>query len=158
METMEQKDREYGIPEQKKFLLDTRAHVISAVKFFNWAEPRYRKELARRIVKKIKEYGITLTPSDTNDFYKYYMPESINHSGIHGMKWYRRRWQYKDGTFTPEGRIHYADSIRKHEEFLARKNGFKAFEDMRDAYSDVSVKDIPKQKESFIEKILKDLF
>lgn len=86
------------------------------------------------------------------------MNTSINHSGIHGMKWHKRRWQYKDGTFTPEGRIHYADSIRKHEEFLARKNGFKAFEDMRDAYSDVNVKDIPKQKESFIEKILKDLF
>lgn len=158
MGMMEQKDREYGIPEQKKFPLDTRAHVISAVKFFNWAEPRYRKELARRIAKKIKEYGITLTPSNANDFYKYYMPESISHSGIHGMKWYKRRWQYKDGTFTPEGRIHYADSIRKHEEFLARKNGFKAFEDMRDAYSDVSVKDIPKQKKSFIEEILKDLF
>ena len=29
---------------------------------------------------------------------------------------------------------------------------------MRDEYSDVSVKDIPEQKESFIEKILKDLF
>ena len=79
------------------------------------------------------------------------MKTFVKHSGIHGMKWYKRRWQYKDGTFTPEGRIHYADSIRKHEEFLA-------FEDLRDEYGDVSVKDIPEQKESFIEKILKDLF
>lgn len=109
MEMMEQKDREYGIPEQKKFPLDTRAHVISAVKFFNWAKPRYRRELARRIVKKIKEYGITLTPSDDNDFYKYYMPDDemmhcamigskflkdflssediLSHHGIVGQKW-----------------------------------------------------------------------
>lgn len=112
METMEQKDREYGIPEQKKFPLDTRAHVISAVKFFNWAKPRYRKELARRIVKKIKEYGIILTPSDTNDFYKYYMSDDemahcammgskflkdflssddiLSHHGIVGQKWGHR--------------------------------------------------------------------
>ena len=55
------------------------------------------------------------------------MKTMVEHSGIHGMKWHKRRWQYQDGTFTPEGRIHYADSIRKHEEFLARKNGFKAF-------------------------------
>ena len=85
------------------------------------------------------------------------MKTFVKHSGIHGMKWHKRRWQYKDGTFTPEGRIHYADSIRKHEEFLARKNGFKAFEDMRDEYGDVSVNDIPKRKLSFIEKVLRAL-
>ena len=85
------------------------------------------------------------------------MKISLEHSGIHGMKWHKRRWQYQDGTFTPEGRIHYADSIRKHEEFLARKNGFKAFEDLRDEYGDVSVNDIPKRKLSFIEKILRAL-
>lgn len=65
----------YGIPEQKKFPLDTRAHVVSAVKFFNWAEPQYRKELATRLIAKIKEYNIKLSPTLTNKFYNYYSPE-----------------------------------------------------------------------------------
>lgn len=75
-------DKEFGIPEQKKFPLDTRAHVISAIKFFNYADPQYRKALAQRIIRKIHEYGITgLTPSDQNAFYNYYHPKTITHSG-----------------------------------------------------------------------------
>lgn len=31
----------------------------------------------------------------------------LYHWGIGGMKWGRRRWQYEDGSLTPEGRIHY---------------------------------------------------
>lgn len=31
----------------------------------------------------------------------------IYHSGIKGQKWGIRRWQYKDGTLTPEGYPHY---------------------------------------------------
>jgi hypothetical protein len=66
----------YGIPEQKKFPLDTRAHVISAIRFFNYAGPAYEKELASAIKRKIKEYGITdLRPSKVNRFYKYYTPK-----------------------------------------------------------------------------------
>lgn len=29
------------------------------------------------------------------------------HYGIKGQKWGERRWQYEDGSLTPEGRIHY---------------------------------------------------
>ena len=132
METMEQKDREYGIPEQKKFPLDSREHVISAVKFFNWAKPRYRKELAKRIAKKVKEYNIQLTPSKNNEFYKYYMPDDVmihcaiignkfleeylssddilSHHGIPGQKWGVRRYQNYDGSLTPAGRERYGES------------------------------------------------
>lgn len=32
---------------------------------------------------------------------------SLSHYGIAGQKWGRRRWQYKDGSLTPEGYPHY---------------------------------------------------
>lgn len=67
-------DPQFGIPEQKKFPLDTRDHVISAIRFFNYADHQYRKELAERIIRKIHQYGIEVTPTEQNDFYKYYQP------------------------------------------------------------------------------------
>lgn len=102
------KDKEYGVPEQKKFPLDTRAHVVSAVKFFNYVDPQYEKELARKLIKKIKEYNIKLTPSDQNRFYKYYTPDDyISHHGIIGMKWGVRRYQNVDGSYTSAGKSRY---------------------------------------------------
>lgn len=87
----------YGVPEQKKFPLDSRAHVKSAIRFFNYVEPKYEKELARRLATKIREYGIEVTPSEDNRFYKYYKPKHertmdensnhLAHYGVLGMKW-----------------------------------------------------------------------
>lgn len=97
-------DKEFGIPEQKKFPLDTRAHVISAIKFFNYADPKYRKALAQRIISKIHQYNITgLTPSDQNAFYQYYHPAELRHSDYvaidtsvyiarHGIKGQKREY------------------------------------------------------------------
>ena len=83
------KDKEFGIPEQKRFPLDTKDHVMSAIRFFNYADPAYEKELANAIIRKIHEYNITgLTPSSQNRFYKYYNPKDyVEHHGIIGMKW-----------------------------------------------------------------------
>ena len=34
-------------------------------------------------------------------------PDELLHHQVKGGKWGVRRWQYPDGSLTPEGRIHY---------------------------------------------------
>lgn len=43
------------------------------------------------------------------------MVAHVKHSGIIGQKWGIRRWQYSDGSLTPEGRIHYGVGAPKKE-------------------------------------------
>lgn len=33
--------------------------------------------------------------------------KELKHFGVKGQKWFLRRWQNKDGSLTPEGRVHY---------------------------------------------------
>ena len=67
-------DSEFGIPELRKYPLDTEAHVLSAIKFFNYVEPKYEKELAKNIIRKIHEYKIEdkVNPGEKNRFSKYW--------------------------------------------------------------------------------------
>lgn len=44
---------------------------------------------------------------------RYIRSDELYHSGVKGMKWYRRLYQYKDGSYTPLGRIHYGIGINK---------------------------------------------
>lgn len=68
-------DKKYGVPEQKKFPLPDADHVKSAIRFFNYVEPKYEKELAAAILKRMKEYGVVLgediAVGDDNRFKKY---------------------------------------------------------------------------------------
>lgn len=48
----------FGVPEQRKFPLDSEEHVRSAIKFFNYVDPKYEKELANNIKKAMKKYNI----------------------------------------------------------------------------------------------------
>lgn len=47
----------------------------------------------------------------------------VQHSGILGMRWGRRRYQNKDGSLTQEGRVHYGVGKAR------KKNGGKAKKD-----------------------------
>lgn len=45
------------------------------------------------------------------------------HHGVKGQKWGVRRYQYEDGTLTPEGKIHYGRKVEKHLDIAdARRN------------------------------------
>lgn len=68
-------DSAFGIPEERKYELDTKKHVLSAIKLFNWVEDKYEKELAQNILKKIDEFDIKedeIHMTEKNRFYKYY--------------------------------------------------------------------------------------
>ena len=52
-------DDVFGIPEERKYPLDTKKHVISAVRLFGHCEPKYQKELADNIFKAMDKYHIS---------------------------------------------------------------------------------------------------
>ena len=100
----------YGVPEQKKFPLPDANHVRSAIKFFNYVDPKYEKQLAQAILKRAKEYEVNILEiniGDDNRFKKYLPNYELQHHGIKGQKWGVRNYQNQDGTLTPEGRLRY---------------------------------------------------
>lgn len=73
MKRSELPDEMFGIPSQRKYELDTEKHVRSAIKLFNWVDPKYEKELATNIIKRMKYFNITdVNVGPTNRFGKYY--------------------------------------------------------------------------------------
>lgn len=48
----------FGIPELKKYPLNDKSHVISAIRYFNQVNIDYEEELAKNIIKSMKKYGI----------------------------------------------------------------------------------------------------
>lgn len=63
------KNSQFGIPEDRKFPLDTREHVNSAIKLFGHAEESKKYSLAKRIKVAADKYGITI--SKKSQVYKY---------------------------------------------------------------------------------------
>ena len=65
----------YGVPELKKFPMPDKKHVKSAIRFFNYVDPKYEKELAEAILEKADEFGLDLesdiSVGDENRFGKY---------------------------------------------------------------------------------------
>lgn len=76
-------DSQFGLPKQRKYPLDTEARVRSAIKFFNYCDPKDEKELVTNIIKAIKKFKMEVHPpkNSNNRFWKYYqeaIQESIN--------------------------------------------------------------------------------
>ena len=87
----------YGIPEIKKYPMPDKKHVKSAIRFFNYVDPKYEKELAEAIIEKAKEFGLDLkkdiSVGDENMFKKYITADDskesnndrvLTHYGIKG--------------------------------------------------------------------------
>ena len=68
-------DSAFGIPEDRKFPLDTEQHVKSAIHLFGHAEESKKKSLAKRINSAAKKYDIRIP--ETTQVYKY-LNESVN--------------------------------------------------------------------------------
>ena len=69
--------RRYALPEQRKFPLPDRSHVLSAIRFFNYVSPKDEKQLARAILKRMRELGISdINVGKSNRFGKYYKSNS----------------------------------------------------------------------------------
>ena len=73
----------YGVPELKKFPMPDKKHVKSAIRFFNYVDPKYEKELAEAILEKAEEFGLDLesdiSVGDENRLKKY-LPEKKEES------------------------------------------------------------------------------
>jgi len=66
-------DSAFGIPDKRKYPLDTEAHVRSAIKFFNYVDKEDEEELAKNIIKAMKKFNITdVNVGEKNRFSKYY--------------------------------------------------------------------------------------
>ena len=71
----EEKNMEYGIPEERKYPLYDKEHVISAIKLFGHVSEKYEEQLAHKIISKMKEYDISYDMvGKDNRLYKY-LPE-----------------------------------------------------------------------------------
>lgn len=71
------RDPEFGVPEQKKYPLFDRKHVISAIKLFGHVEPKYESHLAHAIIKRMKKYNISFDiVGEDNKLYKY-LPKTV---------------------------------------------------------------------------------
>ena len=68
-------DKAFGIPEDRKYPLDTEQHVKSAIRLFGHAEEGKKKKLAQNIRSAAKKYDITI-PENTQ-CYKYLNEGSI---------------------------------------------------------------------------------
>lgn len=65
-------DSQFGIPQERKYPLDTESHVRSAVKMFNYVDPKYEKQLANNVIKAMKKFKVTdMNISKQNRLYQY---------------------------------------------------------------------------------------
>lgn len=67
-------ESEYGLPEVKKYPLTDKEHVLKAIQYFGSCPDKQMHILAANINKKIKQFKMNVNVSETNKFYKYYVP------------------------------------------------------------------------------------
>lgn len=71
-------DKEYGLPQLKKYPMPDEKHVLSAIRFFNYVSPANEEELARNIKKKMKQYDIPPSKVGDKNRLKKYLKEDTD--------------------------------------------------------------------------------
>jgi hypothetical protein len=77
----ELKDSEFGLPKLRNYPLIDKEHIKKAIQFFKYCPPENKKELAKNILKKIKEFNLEdeIHVSKDNP-YKKYFPDLVSES------------------------------------------------------------------------------
>lgn len=128
-------DSVFGIPELRKYPLNDKDHVKSAIRFFNKVDNEHEKELAENIINAMDEYGIPYSSvGENNRLYKYISQIRADDEITEATLSSKERNKLKDSTFgIPElrkyplnDRAHVKAAIRffnkvdkKHESELA---------------------------------------
>ena len=68
-------DKQFGLPEKRKYPLHDAKHVKLAAKFFNYVDKEDEEELAINIKKAAKKFHVTLNPGEDNRLQKYIKEE-----------------------------------------------------------------------------------
>ena len=107
------RDPEFGVPEQKKYPLFDRKHVISAIKLFGHVEPKYESHLAHAIIKRMKKYNISFDiVGEDNKLYKYLPKTALNESKKFNINNYNTEEEIKDAIKMYSDRL---ENVLKHE-------------------------------------------
>ena len=73
-------DSAFGLPKERRYPMPDEKHVLLAIKFFNHVEPEKEKELAKNIIKKIKEFDMAdrVKVGDKNRFKPYWEKSGLS--------------------------------------------------------------------------------
>lgn len=68
-------DSVFGIPSQRKYPMQDKEHVLSAIKFFNYVDEEHEKELATNIIKNMKKYNVPFDTIGKKNRLRNYIPK-----------------------------------------------------------------------------------
>lgn len=81
-------DKDFGVSSKRKFPLNDEEHVRAAIRMFNHVDKEDEKELADKIIKKLKQFDITdIEVGEDNRFCMYYRPlkEEVIYKQLDGL-------------------------------------------------------------------------
>ena len=67
-ERRELPEKDFGIPQERKFPMPDAEHVRSAEAYFHTAPDKYKPELAKKILEKAREFGVNVKSEQIRDW------------------------------------------------------------------------------------------
>lgn len=81
-------DSDFGLPKQRRYPMPDKAHVLAAIRMFNHVEKEYEAELAKNIIKKIKQFDMAseVRVGKNNRFLPYWEKSGLNKDNKKSVK------------------------------------------------------------------------